>query len=335
MNRLLFCILWLIAAMHTGNTQEHKSQREPEQGKRWTVMALIDEPLPDADILVLLSSPHSQYSEQDFSGGGNWYYSGDTGYTWSEFDYLTDIHAPVGMPTPFPTDFEGGINELSLAESQEEGEYRAHIIRDENIVYIIEEHLLHIADMSTQVVASIEFYNGLYCSPWGATSKESDQSNALLDCFDLLYFGEAYNVQLRAIKEPERFQREISQQLNSYSVSDLKPLQAAVEDNLDAFVIRTDLMGWTVWEHINDPGPFIFGGIALNERLVRYDYETGEHAELSPATVHSPHAVLQALSLVLRRRSDVVNLHLMSRDGLVNQFLIWNLSNIYMKEEKQ
>ena len=335
MNRLLFCILWLIATMHAGNAQENKSQEEPEQGKRWTVMALSDEPLPDADILVLLSPPHPKYSEQNFSGEGNWYYSGDTAYTWSEFDHLSDIHAPVGMPTPFPTDFEGGINELGLGEYQEEGKYHAHIIRDENIVYIMDEYLLHIADMSTHVIASIEFYNGLYCSPWGATSKEADQSNVLLDCFDLLYFDEAYNIQFRAIKEPERFQREISQLLNSFSLYDVKPLRADVEHNLDPFVIRTDLMEWTVWEHINDPGPFIFGGIAQNKRLVRYDYETGDHAELSPAIVHSPHAVLQALSFVLRRRSDAVNLHLMSRDGLVNQFLIWNLSNIYMMEETQ
>ena len=335
MNRLLFSILWLIATMHAGNAQENKSQEEPEQGKRWTVMALIDEPLPDADILVLLSSPHPNYSEQNFSGEGNWYYSGDTAYTWSEFDYLSDIHAPVGMPTPFPTDFEGGINELGLGEYQEDGKHHAHIIRDENIVYIMDEILLHIADLSTHVVATIEFYNGLYCSPLGATAKEADQSNVLLECFDLLYFDEAYNIQLRVIEEPERFHREIVQLLDSHSVYDVKPLQADVEHNLDPFVIRTDLVEWTVWEHINDPGPFILGGIALNKRLVRYDYETGEYAELSPAIVHSPYAALQALSLVLRRRSDAVNIHLMSRDGLVNQFLIWNLSNIYEKEERQ
>lgn len=299
------------------------------------MIALIDEPLPDANILVLLASPHPKYSEQNFSGDGNWYYSGDTAYTWSEFDHLSDIRAPVGMPTPFPTYFDGGINELYLGEYQEVRKHRAHIIRDENIVYIMDEFLLHIADLSAHIVATIEFYNGMYCSPWDATAKEANQSNVLLECFDLLYFDEAYNIQLRVIEEPERFQREIVQLLDTYSVYDVKPLQADVEHNLDPIVIRTDLVEWTVWEHINDSGPFILGDIAQNKRLVRYDYETGEHVEVSPAIVHSPYAALQALSLVLRRRSDAVNIHLMSRDGLVNQFLIWNLSNIYEEEEKQ
>ena len=174
MNWLRVSIFCLIVTAPLGLAQDTVPPSESDDDNEAFVMALIDGPLPDADILVLLSSPHPKYSEQNFSGEGNWYYSGDTGYTWSEFDLLSDIHAPVGMPTPFPTDFEGGINELGLGEYQEEEKYHAHIIRDENIVYIMDEYLLHIADMSTHVIASIEYYNGLYCSPWGATSKEAD-----------------------------------------------------------------------------------------------------------------------------------------------------------------
>ena len=191
---------------------------------------------------------------QSFQGDGNWYYSGDGAYTWSEFEHHSQVQAPVGIPTPFPGVFEGGIDELGLGENQEDKYTHVHIIQDENIVYIMDEDFLHIVDMSTHIIASIDYYNGLYCSPWGESTTETDHSDVLLQCFDLFYFDEATNVHIRAIIEPEKFELRISQILNSNSDLDDRPKQPDVGYHVDPPVILTNVNGWTRWDDIDDPG---------------------------------------------------------------------------------
>ena len=118
MNRLFLSLVGLFAFVNLSFAQDD-DQVDLEVFDEVTVMMQSFEPLPDVDVLVLLGAPHPKYPVEDFTGGGNWYYSGDGAYTWSELEHHTQIQPPHDFPTPLPGKIEGGIAELGFEENQE------------------------------------------------------------------------------------------------------------------------------------------------------------------------------------------------------------------------
>ena len=329
MNNLPVTLVWLVAIVYIGVAQEYEEEK-PDIEREVTVMMQDNGPLPDADILVLLGAPHPKYVAADFTGEGTWYYSSDGGYAWSELDHHSQIQAPDSFPTQLPGVFEGGIHELGLGQYQEGSDSRVHILRKGNTVYIMNEDFLHIVDMSSHVIASIDYYNGLYCSPRGEHPATPDWSGVLLECFDLYYFNEPTRVHIRVIEDPAHLESGITHILTSNDDLDVDALQPDVEYRLSS----PNHKEWVRWEDIDDPGPFILAGIALFKRPIRYDFTTGEHVNVSEGKGPSRRAVLVALSSLLA--SDIgANFHLHAGDFIIWQYLIWNLSNIHIEEEKQ
>ncbi|MCY4538628.1 MAG: hypothetical protein OXE52_10410 [Chloroflexi bacterium] len=335
MNRLLLSIFWLIVIVPSGIAQDAAPETEPEDDNEVTVMSLDDDPLPDADVLVLFGPPHEFYEEQNFSGDGDWYHSSDLGSTWSELDNPSQIQTPSYIPTEFKifSAFEGGIADLGLGEYEAESDTHIHVIRDANLVYIMNEEFLHIVDLSTHIIASIDYYNGLYCTPWDEFTMEADYpENVLLRCFDLFYFEEASTVKIQEIQEIQDFKLGVSQILDSFSPFDHQRIEPAVAYYHNPPDLWISPKGWARWSDIDERGPYRLDGIALNKRLLRYDFVTGDYVDLSKGKAHSRRIALTVLSSLLASDLDL-NVHLMSRDWFNHQYLIWNLSNIYRKTE--
>ena len=287
-------------------------------------------PLPDADVLVLLDAPNPKYETADFTGEGNWYYTEDGGFAWSEFEHHSEIQAPDKFPTQFLEVIEGGTQALGLGQCHKDSDSQCHILSKGNIVYIMNEELLHIVDMSSQVIASIDYYNGLYCSPWDKHFATPDRSIVLLECFDLYYFHEPTRVQIHVIEEAVHLESAISHIRISKDDHDIDAFQPGAEYLLSSPYHKT----WVRWQDIDHPGPFLLAGIALFKRSIRYHTATGEYENVAEVKAPSRRAVLTALSSLLS--SDLgANFHLQAGDFILWQYLIWNLSNIYEKEEKQ
>ena len=92
MNRLLVSIFWLLVIVSSGMAQDAGPETEREDYKEYTVMSLGDDPLPDADVIVLFGPPNEFYEAQNFSGDGDWYHSSNGG------GYLVRIGESVSNP---------------------------------------------------------------------------------------------------------------------------------------------------------------------------------------------------------------------------------------------
>ncbi len=333
MNRLWVSIFWLIVIVPVGIAQDAAPESEHEDDNEVTVMSLSDDPLPDADILVLFDPPHEFYEEQDFSGDGDWYHSSNGGFAWSELEEPSQIQTPSYIPTEYVifSAFEGGIADLGLREYEPERDTHIHIVKDANLVYIMNEKFLHIVDLSTHIIASIDYYNGLYCTPRDEFTMEADYpENVLLHCFDLFYFEEASTVKIQEIQKIQDFELGVSRILDSFSPFDHQRIEPAVAYYHNPPELSIFPKGWARWSDIDERGPYRLYGIALNKRLLRHNFATGDYADLSRGKAHSRRVALTVLSSLLASDLDA-NLHLMSRDWFNNQYLIWNLSNIYRK----
>ena len=104
-----------------------------------------------------------------------------------------------------------------LGQYQEDLDSRVHVLRKGNIVYIMDEDLLHIVDMWNHVIATIDYSMGKYCSP-GSDRVARSNSKYLEECFDLYDVFNYTKVRFRMIKEPKRFELGISQLLNAIAM---------------------------------------------------------------------------------------------------------------------
>ncbi len=331
MKRLLVSIFWLIVIVPAGMAQDAGPETEREDYKEYTVMSLGDDPLPDADVIVLFGPPNEFYEAQNFSGDGDWYHSSNGGGTWSELENPSQIQTPSFIPSEHEifSAFEGGIADLGLGEYEPERDSHIHIIRDANLVYIMNEKFLHIIDLSTHIIASIDYYNGLYCTPWDEFTMEADYpENVLLRCFDLFYFEEATRVKIQEIKKPTDFELGVLKILDSYSPFDHQRIEPDIAYYHNPPELLIFPKGWARWSDIDERGPYRLDGIALNKRLLRHNFATGDYVDLSKGKAHSRRVALTVLSSLLASDLDL-NIHLMSRDGFARQYLIWNLSNIH------
>ncbi len=332
MNWLRVSIFWLIVTAPIGLAQDTAPASESDNDNEAFVIMDSGDPLPDIDAVVVIYRRTERYQKYDSHGDGNWYYSEDGGLTRSVFDHHSMIPPPRDDQATLLGLLEGGIYELGLGQYQEGSDSRVHILRKGNIVYIMDEDLLHIVDMSNYVIASIDYNNGIYCSP-GAKPVAKYSSQALEECFDLYDLEGTVDVQFRKIKEPERFKFGISQILNANSDTYDSALQPEFEVHADWREGPTGKQ-WVKLEDGADPGPYILFGVALFKRQILNDYATGEIVNVSEGEAPSRRAVLSVLSSALA--SDLgLNVHLVSSDYIARESLAWNLSNIYIKEEEQ
>ncbi len=253
-------------------------------------------------------------------------------FTRSEFDHHSQIPPPRDDQPTLLGVLAGGIHELDLGQYQEDSDSKVHILREGNIVYIMDENLLHIVDMSNYVIASIDYLNGLYCSP-GSKRVAKYNSQYREECFDLYYFADHPHLRFREIKESKRFELGISQILNANSDTGDSRIQPAFEVHADW---REGPFGKQLvkLEDGADPGPYILFGVALFKRQLLYDHATGELVNVTEAEAPSRRAVLSVLSSLLASDPGL-NLHLVADDYRGWPNLAWNLSNIYEKEQKQ
>ena len=325
----IFC---LIVTAPLGLAQDTVPASESDDDNEAFVIVDSGDPLPDTDAIVVIRRRTERYLEYDSHGDGNWYYSEDGGFTRSEFDHHSQIPPPRDDQAALLGVLEGGIHELSLGQDQEGSDSRVHILRKGNIVYIMDEDLLHIVDMSNYVIASIDYNNGIYCSP-GAKPVAKFSSQALEECFDLYDLEGTVDVQFREIKEPMRFEFGISQILNSNSDTEDSRIQPEFEVHADWREGPTGKQ-WVKLEYDADPGPYILFGVALFKRQLLNDYTTGEIVNVSEGEAPSSRAVLSVLSSALASGLGI-NVHLVSSDYIARESLAWNLSNIHIEEEQK
>ena len=331
MNWLRVSIFCLVVSAPIGLAQDTVPASEYDNDRESFVIMASGDPLPDTDAIVVIYRRTERYQKYDSHGDGNWYYSEDGGLTRSVFDYHSQIPPPRDDQVTLFGVLEGGIHELGLGQDQEGSDSRVHILRKGNIVYIMDEDLLHIVNMSNYVIASIDYNNGIYCSP-GSKRVAEHSSQYLEECFDLYDLEGTVDVQFREIKEPERFKLGITQILNANSDTYDSAIQPEFEVHADWREGPTGKQ-WVKLEDGADPGPYILMGIALFKRQLLNDYTTGEIVNVSEGEAPSSRTVLSVLSSALA--SDLgINVHLVSSDYIARESLAWNLSNIYMKEEK-
>ena len=337
MNWLRVSIFCLIVTAPLAFAQDTVPATECDVDNEVFVIMGSGDPLPDTDAIVVLSRRDETYQEYGSHGDANWYYFEDI-YTLSEFDHHSQIPPPRDDQPTLLGVLEGGIHELGLGQCPEDSDSRVHILRKGNIVFIMDEDLLHIVDMSNYVIASIDYNSGIYCSP-GSKPVARNSTQYLEECFDLYDVFGAPEVQLRVIKESERFELGISRLLNANSDTDDSSLQPKYEVHGNW---REGPFGkqWVKLEDDADRGPYILMGVALFKRQLLFDHVSGKHAtrrpvvNLSGGEAPSRRAVLRVLSSFMAS-DPVLNVHFVASDYRGWPNLAWNLSNIYEKEAKQ
>ena len=332
MDWLRVSIFCLIATASVGFAQDTVPASESDDDNEVFLIMTSGEPLPDSDAIVVLWKRFERYPEYDSNGDGNWYLSEHGGLTPSEYDHHSQIPPPRDNQATLLGVLEGGIHELGLGQYQEDLDSRVQVLRKGNIVYLMDEDLLHIVDMSNHVIATIDYRMGKYCSP-GSNLVSRDSAKYLEECFDLYDVFNSTNVRFRMIKEPKRFELGISQLLNANSDVDDTPIHPDYEVHADWRESPSDLSEWVRLEDGAAPGPYSLMGIALFKRTIIYDYATGELVNVSEGEVPSRRAVLSVLSSFLASDPGL-NVHLVASDyGWPD--LAWNLSNIHLEEEKE
>ena len=337
MNWLRVSVFCLIASAPLGWAQGTAPAWDCDIDKEAFVIMTSGDPLPDTDAIVVLWKRDETYQEYDSHGDGNWYYFEDINIL-SAFDHHSQIPPPRDDQPTLLGVLEGGIHELGLGQCPKDSDRRVHILRKGNMVYLMDEDLLHIVDMSNHVIASIDYQMGIYCSPGGKRVGEYS-TQYLEECFDLYDVSNSTDVRFRMIEEPERFELGISQHTNADSDTDETPTPLEFEVHAD-WGERSIYHGpWLKLEDDADPGPYKLMGIALFKRQLLFDYGSGTHVtnrivNLSDEEAPSNRAVLIVLSSLLASDQGL-NVHLVANYYGAWPDLAWNLSNIHIEEQKQ
>ena len=337
MKRVAISILCISALLHVVTAQPN-SRLDYE---KWLYVDFSTTGLPKINsVIVFDNTVYFDFDDGQFQSDSDWYFSDNP---WSarlrqpnNWSALTNAEV-----LPFATSvFDEGLSQLEWEEYLGRTETLINISTQGDLIYVMNEKVLHIIDLPANLVINVDYQIGVHCAlPDGKPldgNNVPDDNILVLRCYDVLHFTAGLN-ELQTISDPKKIELGVLRAFDSCSRCEHENTQASSGNNSKLQVIwfeqwseEIDSPEYIRLDQTDDFGVRKLGGIEVDDRLVRYNLATNEYQELSVKARHPMKTWLYSLEQVFSANGKWL-IVVQTRDHT----LIRNLSNNYKQEEKQ
>ena len=239
--------------------------------------------------------------------------------------------------------FEEALDQLTWEEYLRRDDTLIEVTANGNMIYVMNDDVLHLIDFPANVVMTIDYSSGLRCSELEGDPDLYDLpagETAVLRCIYGVLLGPGSS-RIRLMKDPEIIKTGVLQALNSVSPFEHARLDMSMAQYLNPPEIWLHDMSYGNslgdQNSFNLETTFDYGVRGLNEigfgeHRVRRDFSSEKPQRMPGEQLRARSAILSSIERILSSKGQK---WLLEVSGWGEPILIRNLSNIYMREEKQ
>ena len=238
--------------------------------------------------------------------------------------------------------FEEALGQLTWEEYLQKDDTLIKVTANGNVIYVINDDVMHIIDHSANVIMTIDYTSGLRCSALDGNPDTYDFPSGevvVLRCYYVVGLGPGFT-SIRLMKDPENIKIGVLQALNSLSPFEHEKLDMCIAHYLNPPEIWLyDLSyGSDPGDHRSfnledtfDDGVRGLHEIGFGEHRVRVDFISNKGKEIPGDQLRARSAILNSIERILSSNGK----WLLEVSSWGEPILIRNLSNMYVQEEKQ
>jgi len=237
--------------------------------------------------------------------------------------------------------FEEALGEFTWEEYLQKDNTLIRVTANGNVIYVINEDVLHVIDMSSNVVITIDYVKGVRCSTLEGEGIPDDlppDKTIVMRCYHVLHLNVS-NPDVRLMKDPASIKIDVLQALNSLSPFEYEKTHMSIYHHLSPSEIwfydwPSDDTGPIKYIKLDDRfnlGVRMLSEIAFGEHLIRIDFRTHEYSSVQEDQLRARDVILSSLERILSANGK----WLLEVSGWGEPILIRNLSTLYTREETQ
>ena len=237
--------------------------------------------------------------------------------------------------------FEEALGELTWDEYLQRDDTLIKVTANGNVIYVLNEHVLHVIEMSSNIVITIDYLEGVDCLTLAGGMVPTDLRSDLIlvvRCYHILHLAFGH-IEVRSMKDAASIKSSVLQTLNALSpFEDEKTYLSAhhylnppeiwiyerpADDSSHGRYVKLDDMF--------DLGVRDLRRIAFGEDIIRLEFNSIDYSFDQAAKLRTRIAIMGSLERILSANGK----WLLEVSSWGEPILIRNLSNMYVQGDKQ